>query len=93
MMDFDLHALDVWLRREQPALRGAMRLERIGGGQSNPTYFVDFDNRQMVLRKQPGGAGLLPSAHAIDREYRVMKALAGSDLPCRKWCSTTKIAN
>ena len=38
----------------------------------------------MVLRKQPGGAGLLPSAHAIDREYRVMKALAGSDLPVPK---------
>ena len=84
MMDFDVHALDAWLRRDQPALRGAMRLERIGGGQSNPTYFVDFDNRQMVLRKQPGGAGLLPSAHAIDREYRVMKALAGSDLPVPK---------
>ena len=60
-----------------------MRLERIGGGQSNPTYFVIFENREMVLRKQPA-ATLLPSAHAIDREYRVMQALAASDLPVPK---------
>lgn len=84
MMDFDPQALDAWLKRELPALRGTMRLERIGGGQSNPTYFVDYDNRQMVLRKQPGGDGLLPSAHAIDREYRVMQALAVSSLPVPK---------
>ena len=57
-----------------------MVLERIGGGQSNPTYFVDFANRRMVLRKKPEGE-VLPSAHAVDREYRVMRALADSDLP------------
>lgn len=57
-----------------------MRLEGIGGGQSNPTYFVDFDNRRMVLRKKPDGE-VLPSAHAVDREYRVMRALAASELP------------
>lgn len=57
-----------------------MRLEKIGGGQSNPTYFVTFDNRRMVLRKKPAGE-VLPSAHAVDREYRVMAALANSDLP------------
>lgn len=80
MMDFDHERLQHGLRRELPDLRGAMRLERIGGGQSNPTYFVSFDNREMVLRKQPGSS-LLPSAHAIDREYRVMQALADSELP------------
>lgn len=80
MMDFDQERLQDGLRRELPDLRGVMRLERIGGGQSNPTYFVSFDNRQMVLRKQPG-SNLLPSAHAIDREYRVMQALANSELP------------
>ena len=85
MMDLEQQQdLDAWLRREMPGLRGAMRVERIGGGQSNPTYFVDYDNRQLVLRKQPGGDGLLPSAHAIDREYRVMQALAGSLLPVPK---------
>ncbi len=80
MMDFEEKRLENWLRTALPDLRGAMRLERIGGGQSNPTYFVLFDNRQMVLRKQPAST-LLPSAHAIDREYRVMQALAASDLP------------
>lgn len=57
-----------------------MRLQKIGGGQSNPTFFVDFDNRRMVLRKKPEGE-VLPSAHAVDREYRVMRALADSALP------------
>lgn len=78
-MDFEEKRLETWLQGELQGLRGAMRLERIGGGQSNPTYFVSFDNREMVLRKQPA-ASLLPSAHAIDREYRVMQALAASDL-------------
>lgn len=78
-MDFEEKRLETWLQGELHGLRGAMRLERIGGGQSNPTYFVSFDNREMVLRKQPA-ASLLPSAHAIDREYRVMQALAASDL-------------
>ena len=79
-MNFDEKRLETWLQTELPGLRGAMRLERIGGGQSNPTYFVSFDNREMVLRKQPA-ANILPSAHAIDREYRVMQALRASDLP------------
>lgn len=57
-----------------------MRLERIGGGQSNPTFFVDFERRSLVLRKQPPGS-LLASAHAIDREYRIMKALARTEVP------------
>ncbi|RZL59524.1 MAG: phosphotransferase family protein [Variovorax sp.] len=57
-----------------------MVLERIGGGQSNPTFFVSFDNRRLVLRKRPFGT-LLPSAHAVDREFRVMNALAGSRVP------------
>jgi aminoglycoside phosphotransferase (APT) family kinase protein len=72
--------LDAFLRRNVPGLEGPMRLERIAGGQSNPTYFVSTDNRRLVLRKQPPGK-LLPSAHAIDREYRVIRALAATDLP------------
>ncbi|MGA1286127.1 MAG: phosphotransferase family protein [Rubrivivax sp.] len=61
--------------------RGApLTLQRISGGQSNPTFFVDFGERRLVLRKKPPGV-LLPSAHAIDREYRVMQALRGSALP------------
>jgi aminoglycoside phosphotransferase (APT) family kinase protein len=71
---------EAFLRDSIPGLQGPMRLRLIAGGQSNPTFFVDFDNRSMVLRKQPD-ANLLPSAHAIDREYRIMKALAGTGLP------------
>jgi aminoglycoside phosphotransferase (APT) family kinase protein len=56
------------------------RLERIAGGQSNPTYFVTQGGRQMVLRKQPNGP-LLKGAHAIDREYRVLAALHPAGVP------------
>jgi len=77
---FDTGRLDDFLRAQLPGLKGPMVLEKIGGGQSNPTFFVSFDNRRLVLRKKPAGA-VLPSAHAVDREYRVMRALAESDLP------------
>lgn len=55
-------------------------MERIAGGQSNPTFFVTFANRRLVVRKQPPGE-LLPSAHAIDREYRIISALARTGVP------------
>jgi len=80
MTEFDPQALDAFLRMRIPGLEGPMRLERIGGGQSNPTWFVSFDRRELVLRKQPAGA-LLPGAHAVDREARVLRALAGTALP------------
>lgn len=77
---FDAARLDAFLRGAIPGLSGAMRLSRTGGGQSNPTFFVDYDGRALVLRKQPPGE-LLPSAHAVDREYRVMRALSGTAVP------------
>ena len=77
---FDAGALQNYLHRAMPGVRGAMSLERIGGGQSNPTFFVTFENRRLVLRKQPPGE-LLPSAHAIDRECRVISALAKQGIP------------
>ncbi len=77
---FDLIALDKFLRGAIPDLRGGMRVEKVGGGQSNPTFFVSFDDRRLVLRKKPAG-DVLPSAHAVDREFRVMKALADTALP------------
>lgn len=77
---FDRERLQSFLHAHLPGLRGAMRVQAIGGGQSNPTFFVDFDNRSLVLRKKPAGE-VLPSAHAVDREYRVVQALAGSPLP------------
>ena len=68
------------LRARLPGMAGVLRVERIAGGQSNPTYFVTSDSHRLVLRKQPPGE-LLPSAHAIDREFRVMTALRGSAVP------------
>jgi aminoglycoside phosphotransferase (APT) family kinase protein len=72
--------LDAYLRRAVPGLEGDMSLERIAGGQSNPTYFVSYANRRMVMRKQPSGP-LLPSAHQVDREHRAMAALSASAVP------------
>ncbi|WP_238123778.1 MULTISPECIES: phosphotransferase family protein [unclassified Xanthobacter] len=77
---FDVGALDAHLKAHVEGLAGAPRLTPIAGGQSNPTFFVDYDGRALVLRKQPPGE-LLPSAHAIDREYRIIRALAGTDVP------------
>ncbi|MGX1096285.1 phosphotransferase family protein [Amorphus sp. MBR-141] len=57
-----------------------MRLERIGGGQSNPTFFLDHGARRMVLRKKPAGE-ILKGAHAIEREYRVLRALFPTGVP------------
>jgi aminoglycoside phosphotransferase (APT) family kinase protein len=79
--DFDEARLAEHLKAHLPELRGAMRLQRIGGGQSNPTFFVRFEQGpELVLRKQPPGE-LLKSAHAIDREYRVQQALAKVGFP------------
>jgi aminoglycoside phosphotransferase (APT) family kinase protein len=59
---------------------GVFRLDRIGGGQSNPSFFLDWGGRRFVLRKQPAGP-ILKGAHAIDREYRVLQALAPTAVP------------
>ncbi|MEJ6781080.1 phosphotransferase family protein [Aminobacter sp. Piv2-1] len=76
--DFDPAALEAFLVERFG--RGEMRLERIGGGQSNPTYFVDFGAQHMVLRKKPAGP-ILRGAHAIEREFRVLQALAPTSVP------------
>ena len=81
-------ALQGWLERHVEGTQGPMDVQRIDGGQSNPTYFVDFPGRRLVLRKQPPGE-LLPSAHAIDREYRVLRALSATKVPVPRavaWC-------
>lgn len=79
-LEFDAVRLDAFLKARLAGLRGTMRLERVGGGQSNPTFFVSFDDRRMVLRKKPPGE-LLPSAHAVDREFRILDALRDSGVP------------
>lgn len=79
------HAIDAgrlaeYLKGALPDAAGELRLSQFAYGQSNPTYVVAFDDREYVLRKQPPGA-LLPSAHQVDREYRVQKALHGAGFP------------
>lgn len=77
--DLDADALAGWLsdRRPGPA---TPHLERIGGGQSNPTWFVDWGADRFVLRKKPDGP-ILPGAHAVEREFRVLRALRDTDVP------------
>ena len=78
---FDLQRLDTYLRANIADLQGVLTVEKLTGGQSNPTFVIALDGvRRYVLRKKPDGV-LLPSAHAVDREYRVMTALQGSDVP------------
>ncbi|RDJ23189.1 phosphotransferase family protein [Bosea caraganae] len=81
--EFDAARLDAFLAGALPGrVSGKMELERISGGQSNPTFFLSYPETgaRLVLRKKPPGP-LLPSAHAVDREYRILKALAGSNVP------------
>ncbi|MEW6645231.1 MAG: phosphotransferase [Pseudomonadota bacterium] len=77
----DPQKLQRYLREHLPDCHGDMTIARFRGGQSNPTMVLAFDGkRRFVLRKKPDGK-LLPSAHAVDREYRVISALHGSDVP------------
>lgn len=79
-LDFDAGALGRNLRTRLGPDGGVFRLTRIEGGQSNPSYFLDYADRHLVLRKQPSGP-ILRGAHAIDREYRVLEALHPTDVP------------
>ncbi|MFN3671107.1 MAG: phosphotransferase family protein [Bosea sp. (in: a-proteobacteria)] len=81
--EFETGRLDAFLKSALPGrASGAMQLERISGGQSNPTFFLSYPEAgtRLVLRKKPPGP-ILPSAHAVEREYRILKALAGSAVP------------
>lgn len=78
-VDLPMDRLGGYLAREL-ALSGDLEIERIAGGQSNPTYFVTVGGRRLVLRRKPSGP-VLPSAHAVDREHRVLAALKGTDVP------------
>ena len=79
-LDFDPGPLAAFLDERIGPADGVYRLERISGGQSNPSYFLDWGARRLVLRKQPVGP-VLRGAHAIDREYRVLGALADTAVP------------
>ncbi len=80
VVGFDVAALEHWLVAHVAGYRGPLQVERFAGGQSNPTYRLTAANGRYVLRKKPDGV-LLPSAHAVDREYRVMTALRDTPVP------------
>jgi aminoglycoside phosphotransferase (APT) family kinase protein len=90
---FDQEALERYLAIHVAGFTGALTVRQFEGGQSNPTFRLEAGGRYYVLRKQPPGE-LLPSAHQVDREYRVMRALAGSGVPVPKMlalCDDTSI--
>jgi aminoglycoside phosphotransferase (APT) family kinase protein len=79
---FDVGALEAWMRTNVEGFAGPLTVEQFKGGQSNPTFRLTTPSRAYVMRAKPGPvAKLLPSAHAVEREYRVLKALAGTDVP------------
>lgn len=79
---FDVAALQAYLQARLPGFAGPLQAEQFKGGQSNPTYKLLTPGATYVMRAKPGPvAKLLPSAHAIEREYRVMAALAATEVP------------
>ena len=85
---FDVGALERHLQRELPGFAGPLTVEQFKGGQSNPTYKLITPQRTYAMRSKPGPAAkLLPSAHAIEREFRVMqragahRRAGGADAP------------
>ena len=77
---FDAARLEAYLAARLPDFAGPLRVRQFKGGQSNPTYLLETPARRYVLRRKPPGK-LLPSAHAVDREFRVISALHAQGFP------------
>jgi aminoglycoside phosphotransferase (APT) family kinase protein len=78
--ELDVAALEAYLAGRLDGFEGPLEVRQFEGGQSNPTYLLRTPGRSYVLRKKPPGE-LLPSAHQVDREYRVMSALRRTGVP------------
>ena len=78
--DFALEPLQAWLEREVAGFSGPFSIDKFAGGQSNPTYRIDAASGAYVLRRKPFGP-ILPSAHAVEREYRLIAALHPTGFP------------
>ena len=91
---FNLSSLNKWVDNHLENYENIIDIKQFVGGQSNPTFVLFFENKEkLILRKKPPGK-LLPSAHAIEREYKVQKALEKSNVPCPKMiklCEDEKI--
>jgi len=77
---FDQRALDAWLQTHVAGFAGPLQISQFKGGQSNPTYRLHATSGDLVLRRKPPGK-ILPGAHAIEREYRVIAALGAQGFP------------
>jgi aminoglycoside phosphotransferase (APT) family kinase protein len=80
---FDEGSLAAWMQAHVAGFRGPIAVQQFAGGQSNPTFLVQAADHRYVLRRKPPGK-LLPSAHAVEREYRVITALANTQVPVAK---------
>ena len=78
--ELDLIRVEKAFQKRMPGFCGPLSAEKTPHGQSNPTYIISSKSGKFVLRRKPDGE-LLPSAHAVEREFRVMTALAESELP------------
>ncbi|RJF95432.1 phosphotransferase [Noviherbaspirillum saxi] len=84
--ELDTGRLASYMREHVAGFKGTLETQRFKGGQSNPTYLLSAGDQRYVLRKKPAG-NLLPSAHAVEREYRVITALSATDVPvARTYC-------
>src|ERR1043166_3836203 len=77
---FDVARLESYLAAHAPGFKGPLSVKQFRGGQSNPTYMLETPARQFVLRRKPPGK-LLPSAHAVDREFKVISGLHAQGFP------------
>jgi aminoglycoside phosphotransferase (APT) family kinase protein len=91
---FDAARLESYLARHVDGFAGPLTVRQFKGGQSNPTYLLQTPARRFVLRRKPPGK-LLPSAHAVDREFRVIQALHREDFPVPQpilYCADENVA-
>src|SRR5262245_54052567 len=83
---FDLDRLAAYLKQHVDGFAGSLTAKQFKGGQSNPTFLLKAGAKRYVMRRKPLGK-LLPSAHAVDREYRILTALGATEVPVPKtWC-------
>ncbi|MGA8558146.1 MAG: phosphotransferase, partial [Pseudolabrys sp.] len=90
----DVEQLERYLNAQIERFAGPLTVRQFKGGQSNPTYLLETPARSYVLRRKPPGK-LLPSAHAVDREYCVISALHAQDFPVAEplvYCAEESVA-
>ena len=80
---FDIANLQTYMQENVAGFSGELTVQQFKGGQSNPTYLLTAGGKKYVMRRKPPGT-LLKSAHAVDREYKVLSALANEDVPTAK---------